>query len=33
LQMAIDGDIWVTDSLNLIFKTALAYPEIFGLKR
>ncbi|MCC8410171.1 NUDIX hydrolase [Mucilaginibacter sp. UR6-1] len=33
LQKAIDGEIWVTDSLNLIFKTALAYPEIFGLKR
>ncbi|GAA4909088.1 NUDIX hydrolase [Mucilaginibacter defluvii] len=32
LQKAINGEIWVTDSLNLIFKTALAYPEVFGLK-
>lgn len=31
LQMAIDNEIWVTDSLNFILKAALAYPDIFGL--
>jgi ADP-ribose pyrophosphatase len=33
LQMAIDNEIWVTDSLNFILKAALAYPDIFGLAR
>jgi ADP-ribose pyrophosphatase len=33
LQMAIDNEIWVTDSLNFILKAALAYPDIFGLKQ
>lgn len=32
LEMAIDGDIWVTDSLNFILKAAIAYPDVFGLK-
>jgi ADP-ribose pyrophosphatase len=32
LQMAINNEIWVTDSLNFILKAALAYPDIFGLK-
>jgi ADP-ribose pyrophosphatase len=31
LQMAINNEIWVTDSLNFILKAALAYPEVFGL--
>ena len=31
LKMAVDGEIWVTDSLNFILKAALAYPNIFGL--
>jgi 8-oxo-dGTP pyrophosphatase MutT (NUDIX family) len=31
LKMAIEGDIWVTDSLNFILKAALAYPAIFEL--
>ena len=31
LKMAINGEIWVTDSLNFILKAALAYPAIFGL--
>jgi ADP-ribose pyrophosphatase len=31
LQMAINNEIWVTDSLNFILKAALAYPDIFGL--
>jgi ADP-ribose pyrophosphatase len=33
LKMAINGEIWVTDSLNFILKAALAYPEIFGLDK
>ncbi|RVU02641.1 NUDIX hydrolase [Mucilaginibacter limnophilus] len=32
LKKAIDGEIWVTDSLNFILKAALRYPQIFGLK-
>jgi ADP-ribose pyrophosphatase len=32
LKMAINNEIWVTDSLNFILKAALAYPDIFGLK-
>ncbi|MBC7399165.1 MAG: NUDIX hydrolase [Mucilaginibacter sp.] len=32
LRMAINNEIWVTDSLNFILKAALAYPDIFGLK-
>lgn len=32
LQMAINNEIWVTDSLNFILKAALAYPGVFGLK-
>ncbi|MBE9583047.1 NUDIX hydrolase [Mucilaginibacter sp. JRF] len=32
LHKAIDGDIWVTDSLNFILKAALAYPDVFGLR-
>jgi ADP-ribose pyrophosphatase len=32
LQMAINNEIWVTDSLNFILKAALAYPDVFGLK-
>lgn len=32
LQKAIDGEIWVTDSLNFILKAALKYPDVFGLK-
>ncbi|MCD8740052.1 NUDIX hydrolase [Mucilaginibacter roseus] len=32
LEMAINGDIWVTDSLNFILKAAIAYPGVFGLK-
>jgi ADP-ribose pyrophosphatase len=31
LQMAKDGGIWVTDSLNFVLKAALRYPEIFEL--
>ena len=31
LKMALNGEIWVTDSLNFILKAALAYPNIFGL--
>jgi ADP-ribose pyrophosphatase len=31
LKKAIYGEIWSTDSLNFIFKAALAYPAIFGL--
>ena len=33
LRMAINNEIWVTDSLNFILKAALAYPDIFGLPR
>jgi ADP-ribose pyrophosphatase len=33
LKMAINGDIWVTDSLNFILKAALAYPDIFELDK
>lgn len=33
LKMAIDGDIWATDSLNFILKAALAYPDIFELDK
>ncbi|MCC8423347.1 NUDIX hydrolase [Mucilaginibacter sp. UR6-11] len=33
LKMAINGEIWVTDSLNFILKAALAYPDIFGLAK
>jgi ADP-ribose pyrophosphatase len=32
LQMALNNDIWVTDSLNFILKAAMKYPEIFELK-
>lgn len=32
LQKAINGDIWVTDSLNFIYKAALCYPDIFDLR-
>lgn len=31
LQMALSGEIWVTDSLNFILKAAMLYPEVFGL--
>ncbi|MES2375211.1 MAG: NUDIX hydrolase [Bacteroidota bacterium] len=31
LQMAINNEIWVTDSLNFILKAALAYSDIFDL--
>jgi 8-oxo-dGTP pyrophosphatase MutT (NUDIX family) len=31
LKMAINNEIYVTDSLNFILKAALAYPDIFGL--
>jgi ADP-ribose pyrophosphatase len=31
LKMALNGEIWVTDSLNFILKAALAYPDIFEL--
>ncbi len=30
LQMALNGEIWVTDSLNWILKAAMLYPEVFG---
>ncbi len=30
LQMALNGEIWVTDSLNFILKAAMLYPEVFG---
>lgn len=30
LQMAMNGEIWVTDSLNWILKAAMLYPEVFG---
>jgi 8-oxo-dGTP pyrophosphatase MutT (NUDIX family) len=30
LQMALDNEIWVTDSLNFILKAAFAYPDVFG---
>ncbi|WP_214071068.1 NUDIX hydrolase [Mucilaginibacter sp. dw_454] len=33
LKMAINGEIWVTDSLNFILKAALAYPDIFELDK
>lgn len=33
LRMAINNEVWVTDSLNFILKAALAYPDIFGLPR
>ncbi|MFD2147225.1 NUDIX hydrolase [Mucilaginibacter antarcticus] len=33
LQMALNNEIWVTDSLNFILKAALAYPEVFGLDK
>ena len=29
LKMALNGDIWVTDTLNFIFKAALKYPGVF----
>ncbi|GAA4316589.1 NUDIX hydrolase [Mucilaginibacter gynuensis] len=32
LRQAMSGEIWVTDSLNFILKTALRYPDIFELK-
>ena len=31
LKMAMNNEIWVTDSLNFILKAALRYPDIFGL--
>ena len=31
LQAALNGDIWVTDSLNFIMKAAIMYPKVFGL--
>lgn len=31
LKMAINNEIYVTDSLNFILKAALAYPDIFEL--
>ncbi|TSJ39502.1 NUDIX hydrolase [Mucilaginibacter corticis] len=31
LKMALNGEIWVTDSLNFILKAALTYPDVFGL--
>jgi ADP-ribose pyrophosphatase len=31
LQMALNNEIWVTDSLNFILKAALAYPDVFKL--
>jgi len=31
LKKALNGEIWTTDSLNFIFKAALAYPDVFGL--
>ena len=31
LQMALNGEIWVTDSLNFILKSAMLYPEVFGI--
>jgi len=33
LKMAINGEIYVTDSLNFILKAALAYPNIFELDK
>jgi ADP-ribose pyrophosphatase len=33
LRMAINGEIWVTDSLNFILKAALAYPDVFELDK
>jgi len=33
LKMAINGEIYVTDSLNFILKAALAYPDIFELDK
>jgi 8-oxo-dGTP pyrophosphatase MutT (NUDIX family) len=32
LQLALNGKIWATDSLNMIFKAAFLYPDIFKLK-
>ncbi|WP_237488081.1 NUDIX hydrolase [Hufsiella ginkgonis] len=29
LEMVLNGEIWVTDSVNFILKAALRYPEIF----
>jgi len=31
LQLAMSGDIWVTDSLSWILKAAMLYPEVFGM--
>lgn len=31
LQMIDSGDIWVTDSMNLILMAARKYPNIFGI--
>lgn len=31
LQLALNGEIWVTDSLNFILKAAMLYPDVFGL--
>lgn len=31
LQNVKDGNIWVTDSMNFILKSALLYPDIFKL--
>lgn len=33
LRLALNGDIWVTDSLNWILKAAMLYPEVFGAKQ
>lgn len=33
LKMAINGEIWATDSLNFVLKAALAYPDIFELDK
>ena len=30
LQLALNGDIWVADSLSWILKAAALYPEVFG---
>jgi ADP-ribose pyrophosphatase len=31
LQLALKGEIWVTDSLSWILKAAMLYPEVFGV--
>ena len=30
LRLALNGDIWVTDSVSFILRAAMSYPDVFG---